>query len=163
MPGLDNWAADQLSRGGLDPGGWRLHPQVVAEIWFRYGRAEVDLFASQESTHCPLFFSLGKDNPPLGVDALAHPWPRVLLYAFPPFVLLPALLQRVRSEEMRLVLVAPCWPHMTWFSDIPPLLDGTPWELPVRRDLLSQAQGALVHSFPQGLKLWAWPLRGPNY
>lgn len=64
--------------------------------------------------------------------------------------------------DMRLILVAPHWPHMTWFSDIPPLLDGTPWELPVRRDLLSQAQGTLYHPFPQGLRLWAWPLRGLN-
>ncbi|KAJ8364945.1 hypothetical protein SKAU_G00137760 [Synaphobranchus kaupii] len=48
-----------------------------------------------------------------------------------------------------------------WLS--PPLLckllDGTPWELPVRRDLLSQAGGSLFHPFPQGLQLWAWPLR----
>lgn len=160
VPGVENQAADLLSRGGPDPGGWRLHPQIVMEIWLRYGCAKVDLFASRESTHCALFFSLGGDNPPLGEDALAHPWPSVLLYAFPPFVLLPSLLRRVRMGDRRLILVAPYWPHMTWFSDIPPLLDGTPWELPVRWDLLSQAQGTLYHPFPQGLRLWAWPLRG---
>ncbi len=29
-------------------------------------------------------------------------------------------------------------------------------ELPVHQDLLSQAQGALVHPFTQGLRLWAF-------
>lgn len=62
-----------------------------------------------------------------------------------------------------MILVAPDWAHMTWFSWVTPLLDGTPWKLPVRRDLLSQAQGTLFHPFPQGLNLWAWPLRGPVY
>lgn len=162
VPRLANVAADLLSKGGPDPGGWRLHPQVVAGLWGRYRQVTVDLFASRENTHCPLFLSLKRDNPPLGADAMAHPWPHDLLYAFPPFSLLPSLWQRVRVEEVRLVLVAPLWPHMTWFSDIPPLLDGIPWELPVRVDLLSQRQGALFHPFPQGLRLWAWPLRGPS-
>ena len=107
--------------------------------------------ASRQNAHCPLFFSLGRDSPPLGMDAMAHPWPpSCLLYAFPPFSLLQPLLQRVWTEEVRVVLVAPLWPHMTWFSDIPPLLDGNPWKLPVRRDLLSQGQGTLFHSFPKG-------------
>lgn len=69
-----------------------------------------------------------------------------LLYAFPPFSLLHTLLQRVREEEVRLILVALNWPHMVWFSWITPLLDGRPWELPVRRDLLSQAHGAPAHT-----------------
>lgn len=112
VPGPLNTAADMLSRGGPCPGKWRLHPQVVVGIWRRCGRAAVDLFASRTLTHCPLFFSLKADNPPLGWDALAHPWPRVLLYAFPPFSLLHSVLCRVQTEEMRLILVAPLWPHM---------------------------------------------------
>ena len=163
VPGLTNVAADRLSRGGPLTGEWRLHPQVVQEIWSRFGTAVADLFASRETTHCPLFFSMGRDDPPLGTDAMAHQWPQGLLYAFPPFVLLHPLLQRVQVEEVSLILVAPNWPQMTWFSAIAPLLQGQPWELPVRRDLLSQALGTLFHPFPQGLRLWAWPLRGPSF
>ena len=144
--------------GRAPAGEWRLHPQVVSEIWRRLGRAEVDLFAPRESTHCPFFFSMR--NRPLGWDALVHSGPRVLLYTFPPFTLLQPLLRRVLVERMRLILVAPLWPHMLWFSAIPPLLDGLPWELPHQRDLLSKANGALFHPFPEGLRLMAWPLRG---
>ncbi len=36
-----------------------------------------------------------------------------------------------------------------------------PLELPVKRDLLSQAGGSIFHPHPELWKLWAWPLRGP--
>ncbi|KAI2646378.1 ORF V: Enzymatic polyprotein [Labeo rohita] len=35
-------------------GEWRLHPHSVQLIWDRFGQAQVDLFASSESTHCQL-------------------------------------------------------------------------------------------------------------
>lgn len=163
IPGVTNLAADQLSRGGPLPGEWRLHPEVVNQIWAHFRIAVADLFASRETAHCPLFFSILRDNPPLGVDAMAHQWPKGLLYAFPPFSLLHPLLQRIQVEEVDVILVAPYWPQMIWFSAIAPLLWGQPWELPSRRDLLTQVQGTLLHPFPRGLRLWAWPLRGPSF
>ena len=105
----------------------------------------------------------GEGRSPLGIDAMAHRWLQGLLYAFPPFVLLHPLLQRVQVEEVSLILVAPNWPQMTWFSAIAPLLQGQPWELPGQRDLLSQAHRTHFHPFPQGLRLWAWALRGPSF
>lgn len=56
---------------GASPGEWKLHPQVVKEVWSWFGKAEVDLFAIRESTYCPLFFSLRNDNPSLMWDTLA--------------------------------------------------------------------------------------------
>ncbi|KAI2653767.1 Transposon Ty3-G Gag-Pol polyprotein [Labeo rohita] len=50
-------------------------------------------------------------------------------------------LERVRRDGVSLLLVAPYWPGRVWFSDLISLLDGSPWEIPVRRDLLSQAGG----------------------
>ncbi len=40
-----------------------------------------------------------------------------------------------------LLLVAPFWPARVWFSDLVSLLNGSPLEIPIRRDLLSQAGG----------------------
>lgn len=136
--------------GSQAPGKWGLHPEVVAEIWCRFVTAVADMFASGESTHCSLFFSLGRDNPTLSTDAMSHQWPQGLLYAFPPFDFFLPLLQRIRIEEVRLVLIPPKWPHMVWLSDIPPLICGAPWELPVSKDLLSQAHRVLFHNSPQG-------------
>ncbi|KAK7919192.1 hypothetical protein WMY93_010476 [Mugilogobius chulae] len=64
VPGTSNLAADCLSRGGPLPGEWRLNPEIVSQIWARFGVAVIDLFASRENTHCRLFFSILRDNPP---------------------------------------------------------------------------------------------------
>src|SRR4029434_4421057 len=74
---------------------WCLHPQVIEQIWVRFFRAQVDLFANRQNTCCPLWFSLGCDNPPLGIDALGHQWPALRLYAFPPIPLLQQVLCRI--------------------------------------------------------------------
>lgn len=122
-----------------------LHPQVVSLIWQRFGRAEVDLFALSMTTHCPLWVSLS----PLGVDALAQEWPRTRHYAFPPIWLLSAVLLRVRSDEVRhLLMVAPFWPAQIWFSDLVSLLVGPLWEVPLRPNLLTQAQGMIGTPVP---------------
>ncbi len=54
IPGLLNRAADELSQAAL-PGEWRLHPQTVQLMWRRFGPAQVDLFASLETSHCQCF------------------------------------------------------------------------------------------------------------
>ncbi|KAA0701345.1 hypothetical protein E1301_Tti024361 [Triplophysa tibetana] len=159
IPGVQNVGADMLSRQGLRPGEWRLHPEVVKQIWERFGQAEIDLFASQETSHCPLWFSIFPPAP-LGVDALVQTWPRRRLYAFPPIALLPQVLERVRQEGIRLLLIAPYWPARVWFSDLLMLLEGQPWEIPLRQDLLTQARGTICHPSPELWKLWAWPLKG---
>ncbi|XDV49519.1 hypothetical protein PO909_018753 [Leuciscus waleckii] len=48
---------DMLSRGNVPPGEWSLHPQVVQLVWSTFGRAEVDLFASEDNAHCPTYFT----------------------------------------------------------------------------------------------------------
>ncbi len=159
VPGVLNLAADFLSRQKLRPGEWMLNRQTVSQIWDLFGKAEVDLFASQESSQCPLWFSLSFPTT-LGIDAFAHPWPNVSLYAFPPIKLIPAVLCRVKVSGARLLLIAPFWPSQTWFSELTPLLYRPPWEIPIMRDLLSQLQGKIWHPQPELWKLCVWPIQG---
>ncbi len=63
IPGQLNRAADALSRQLTFPGEWRLHPETIRLIWSRFGEAQVDLFASPESSHCQLYFSLTEGPP----------------------------------------------------------------------------------------------------
>ncbi|KAE8299768.1 hypothetical protein D5F01_LYC02185 [Larimichthys crocea] len=72
-----------LSRQKPPPGEWRLDPEVVQMVWERFGRADVDLFASVVLTHCPLWFFLSEPTSLLGQDALAHSWPDRLLVPWP--------------------------------------------------------------------------------
>ncbi|KAK5881766.1 hypothetical protein CesoFtcFv8_022528 [Champsocephalus esox] len=102
-----------------------------------------------------------QDHPPLGVDAFAHrPWPRVLLYAFPPVPLIPRFLDRVQEERLVAVLIAPERTGASWFPCMQRMLSGRPWEIPWRRDALSQVEGAISGHPVLGQRLWAWPLNG---
>ncbi len=124
VAGILNLADNFLSRQKLRPGERMLNRQTVSQIWDLFGKAEVDLFASQESSQCPLWFSLSFPTT-LGIDAFAHPWPNVSLYAFLPIKLIPAVLCRVKVSSARLLLIAilaPFWPSQTWFSELTPLL-----------------------------------------
>ncbi len=159
IPGYLNQGADILSRQGLRPGEWMLHTEVMEQIWKKFGRAQVDLFASRETSQCPLWFSLTHPAP-LGLDAMVQTWPRLRMYAFPPIALLPGVLERVRRDDVLLLLVAPYWPGRPWFADLVALLEDSPWEIPVLRDLLSQAGGTILHPRQEWCNLWVWPLRG---
>ncbi|KAI2644567.1 Transposon Ty3-G Gag-Pol polyprotein [Labeo rohita] len=80
IPGQWNVGADLLSRQTLPTVEWKLHPEIVKQIWTRFYKAEVDLFASQQTAQCPLYFSLSHPAP-LGMDAMAHSWPNMRLAA----------------------------------------------------------------------------------
>ncbi len=108
----------------------------------RFGLAQVDLFTSLETSHCQLIYSLTEGT--LGTDALAHSWPRGLRnYAFPPVSLLAQTLCKVREEEEQILLVAPYWPTRTWFPELMLLVTAPPWQIPLRKDLLTQRRGTL--------------------
>ncbi len=157
VPGELNRAADEFSRQHALPGEWRLHPKVLQLIWRHFGDAQVDLFASPDTSHCQLFFSLSEGT--LGTDALACSWPRCLRkYAFPPVSLLAQTLCKVREDEEQVLLVAPYWPNRTWFPELMLLATAPPWQIPLRRDLLSQRGGTLWHPRPDLWNLHVWSL-----
>ncbi len=159
IPGQLNRAADALSRQLTFPGEWRLHTETIRLIWSRFGEAQVDLFASPESSQCQLYFSLTEG--PLGTDALAHSWPRVLRkYAFPPVSLLAQTLCKLREDEEQVLLVAPHWPTRTWFPELISLATAPPWRIPLRKDLLSQGLGTIWHPRPDLWNLHVWLLDG---
>ncbi|KAI2644186.1 enzymatic polyprotein [Labeo rohita] len=129
VPGHLNMGADILSRQGLRPGEWMLHPKVVKQIWRVFGQAQVDLFATQENAQCPHWFSLTHPAP-LGLDAMVQTWQRLRLYAFPLIALLPGVLERVCRDGDHLLLVAPYWPARAWFSDLIPSSTALPGRFP---------------------------------
>ncbi len=152
MPGKMNQGADMLSRYNVSSEEWTLHPLAVQRIWKVFGRARVDLFASKDNSHCPIFFTKS-------TDALAHEWPSLPLYAFPPVALLPQILRRVREQRHKLILIAPLWRNQPW-EELFQLLKVAPWPIPLRRDLLSQANRKIWHPWPELWALHVWPLDG---
>ncbi len=111
------------------------------------------------SSHCQLYFSLTEG--PLGTDALAHSWPRVLRkYTFPLVSLLAQTLCKLREDEEQVLLVAPLWPTRTWFPKLISLATAPPWRIPLRKDLLSQGLGTIWHPRPDLWNHHVWLLDG---
>ena len=79
-------------------------------------------------------------------------------YAFPPFILIPAVLEKIRQHQCRIVLIAPFWPQQQWFSELLLLLVSAPIRLPLIPRLLTQSKGRFVHQNLPILDLHAWEL-----
>ncbi len=124
------------------PGEWRLHPQTVQLIWRRFGLAQVDLFASPETSHCQSFTPWPREHSAWtrwnkagrGAFASVH---------FPPVSLLAQTLCKIREDKEQILLVAPYWPTRTWFPELMRLVTAPPWQIPLRKDLLTQRWGTL--------------------
>ena len=153
VPGHLNVGPDRLSRDNIPPGEWSLHPQTVQFLWRLFGRAEIDFFASRDNAHCPNFFSKSE-------DALSQTWPSLPLYAFPPISLLPQVILRIRETHHSVLLIAPRWENQTWYPELARLSHSSPWPIPVRKDLHSQAAGSIWHPHPERWSLHAWVING---
>ncbi|XP_058020134.1 uncharacterized protein LOC131188700 isoform X1 [Ahaetulla prasina] len=158
IAGIDNVRADWLSRAPLDPAEWRLDPELFKEIVRRFGQPVIDLFASPANHQLPRYFSRSPAPGAEGVNALRLPWPRGLLYAFPPMAILPRVIGRILQTRAQVILVAPYWPRRPWFVDLVRLSVAAPWRIPP--DRVSLSQGPVHHLGPQWLHLTAWLLSG---
>jgi hypothetical protein len=99
------------------------------------------------------------DPQALETDALSIPWKGFYGYAFPPFVLVAKVLEKVeRDHPCEMILIAPKWPNQFWYARLLDLLVDFPLVLPQRRDLLYQPHNYQLHQSLQAVSLHAWRL-----
>ena len=159
VPGVDNVLADFLSRQEVDQREWSLHGRVVNQVFFRWGRPLIDLFASVHNYKIKTFCSLLPTPLALSSNAFTVDWGRfALVYAYPPLAILLKVLHKIRRDQARAILIAPRWPRRGWYSILLNMIVEEPLLLPDSHDLLSQ-HGAL-HPAPQFLELAAWKVSG---
>ena len=157
IPGRLNALADGLSRKHqLLPSEWTLHQEVANLIFHQLGEPMVDLFATRNNHRLPLYVSPVYDPAAWSVDALSFDWDRLEAYAYPPPILIPQILAKIRASNCQILLVAPWWPRRSWFNDLLGLLKALPRSLPSRPDLLSQRGN--LHADPDMFHLHVWPL-----
>ena len=114
-----NIVADRLSR--LDKPvktEWALDQTVANSVFQMLNFPNVDLFATRFNHKLPLYVSPVQDNKALAIDALSMDWNHLHAYAFPPFILIPAVLEKIRQHQCRIVLIALFWPQQQWFSEL---------------------------------------------
>lgn len=159
IPGKTNILADRLSRmNKAISTEWSLKQSVCNALFQVTNYPNIDLFATRLNHRLPLYVSPIPDSRALSVDALSMNWDMIHGYAFPPFHIIPKILNKIRSHQCRIVLIAPFWPHASWYPELLQLVVQNPISLPLVPDLLSQLNGRIYHQNPQMLSLHAWIL-----
>jgi hypothetical protein len=62
-------------------------------------------------------------------------WEGMFAYAFPPPILIPKVLMKVRQDNCLILLVVPLAPHQSWFPQLLELIVDVPLKLPVLHGL----------------------------
>ena len=136
VPGVENVEADAASRIFSDDTEWTLHPHVFEHLVQRFGTPDIDLFASRLNCRVKPFCSWQPDPEALHIDSLNISWDKWFGYAFPPFALMSTVLQKIKMEGARVLVVAPDWPTKPWYSLFQEMLITPPIEIPVTDETL---------------------------
>ena len=159
LPGHLNVLADHLSqRGQILKTEWSLNQTVADRIFRAWGRPFVDLFALGKNTKLAIYVSPIREETSWKVDSLVQNWDGLYAYAYPPTSLIRACLNKVRTENVQIVLIAPGWPNQEWFPDLLDLAIDFPITLPPVQKLLKQTFSHHFHPHPWNLNLHAWRL-----
>ena len=137
---------------------WFLNQEIANKIFQIMDFPSIDLFATRLKHRLPLYVSPILDQKALSIDALTMDWNRIHAYVFPPFHLIPAVINKIRLSQCKIVLIAPLWPDRPWFPELLGLLVSPPVPLPVIPNLLAQLKGRILHQNPGHLQLHAWEL-----
>lgn len=128
LPGVDNSAADALSRQShLLRHEWELSPDAVGHLLSLTTSAstsrttstfDVDWFAQPHNAKATMFATRWPDPRATFLDAFAHSWrrPTSLQLWTPPFPLVSRVVAKVDRDQASGWLVVPFWPTMPWFG-----------------------------------------------
>ena len=170
LPGVRNIQADSLSRVGQTlTTEWTMAMESLRPVFAKWGEPQIDMFAKFANRRLVKFVSPYPDPRAEWTDAMSMPWDkeRGLLYVFPPFKMVPQVLQKIaQSPELQVILIALLQPAASWFPELMNLTQEDPVPLFVEgQDLLTQdvCMGGGVtetrHFRPSNLH--AWKLSGP--
>ncbi len=86
--------------------------------------------------------------------------PRCSALHFPPGPSATVSTQASQETTAQAVSNRPLWRNQPWVSELFQLLKAALWPIPLRRDLLSQANGVIWYPWPELWALHVWPLDG---
>ncbi|XP_067216270.1 uncharacterized protein [Linepithema humile] len=110
----DNVEADTLSRLKNNDGEWELASFAFKEIVTKFGRPEIDLFATNLNKKCNRFASWYPEPNSEQIDAFTFSWSDLNFYAFPPFILILRTLVKIKQDKACGIVVVPDWPNQPW-------------------------------------------------
>ena len=159
IPGRFNILADRTSRmDKLITTEWSLDQGIAKRIFLIMGYPSIDLFDTWLNYRLSLYVSPILTQQALSIDALKMDWNCIHAYAFPPFYLIPAVVNKVLPSQCKILLIVALWPDRPWFPELLLLLVSPPVSLPVTPKLLTQIKGRITHQNLGHLQLHSWEL-----
>ena len=114
----------------------QLQPSVFKLLTKKWGRPEIDLFASRHNYLIEPFVSCRADPDAYAIDAMCLRWREKYGYIFPPFSMLSRVLQKLQEDQARALVVAQLWRTQVWFPKMCQMLISQPVLLPKWASLL---------------------------
>ena len=115
VPGVENNIADLKSRYFYDNKEWSLNPYIIEKVCEKFGKPEIDLFATRLNAKCELYVSFKPNPNAFAVDAFTQNWNDIKGYAFPPLSLIGRILAKIKRDEASITVTVPCWQTQPWF------------------------------------------------
>lgn len=133
----ENVEADFESRRLEPETEFALSNKFFQTIVQRFGKPNIDLFASRTNTKCTRYVSWIRDPGAIAIDAFTIDWRPFHFYAFPPFSIILRVLEKIRAEGSRGIVVVPKWPAQAWYPVYMAMLNSEPLYLKPSKYLLS--------------------------
>ena len=148
--GLANTEADYESRNSSFNTEWSLNDAYLTQALSQFDFIpEVDLFASRLNAKFPSYVSFRPDPGAIAIDAFAQDF-----YAFPPFSVISALLQKIREDKAVGICMLPDWPTQAWYPQAMQMCTQTSDRLEPGKKLLSLANArGQTHPMHKTLRL----------
>ena len=143
----DNVSADFLSRNHIHHWELMLDRDLFRQILEHFQVfPTLDAFASRQTHQLPRYMSWFPDSRAVARDAMIAKWDSVT-YLFPPVPLLLKVLQKIRAEGCKAILVCPRWPSSMWWTLATDMLVEPPYSLPHFRSALVNLSGEPFQSY----------------
>ena len=95
-----------------------LDRDVYRQIEIRYGKCDIDLFASRLNNQFKPYVSYTPDKDATVINALAMALSNIMCYVFCSFSIMGTVLHKIASDKADAVVIAPIWPTQPWFPQL---------------------------------------------
>ena len=162
VSGKDNMEADEETRRINFDTAWQIRSDLLRPA-LSIGEFEprIDLFASRFNHQCLLYVAYRPDPEALAINSFTLSWSGIQFYVFPPFCIIPSMLQKITKDKAPGVVVVPYYPNQPWFPRLASMLTSEPVLLSAREDMLQLPMDLMAkHHLSKHLRLLICKISG---
>ncbi|KAA6398210.1 MAG: putative Transposon Tf2-6 polyprotein [Streblomastix strix] len=118
IPGVKNEIADALNRLQRT-GDHKLKEKISQQTCLQMNlNPIINLFSQHFNNLLPRFMSTIRGHGEIAIDAHNQTWKKEFPWIHPPISLLPAVLKKIREEQIDAMIIAPLWTGQIWYTEL---------------------------------------------